>query len=225
MEYVPFAVAISLIGIAGMSHAINLIDGVHGLALSVSLVIFMSLGVICFALGSSDHTKIAVSVAGACAGLLTINFPNGSIFVGDVGSYFLGFLAAWLSISICFHYPHVSPWAMFCIFVYPIVDVGCSVARRLLLRKNPFTGDQDHFHHRLLKVFPAYFYLCPRKLVVTTTLSCTLLATCPAILATYFYLDPQILIILAIVSTIFLSTINWIVAKLIGLNIITKIDL
>ena len=210
--FTPFALVLSIVGLAGMSHAVNLIDGIHGLALSFSIIAFTSLGFIAMSIDETSIEYLAFTIVGACLGMLVLNFPSGSIFLGDAGSYFLGFMAAWMSIYLCYHNSEVSPWAMFCIFVYPIVDVGYAVVRRLRRQKNPLRGDKQHLHHRLFRLSQNMPHNNQYKMIIVTTTFCAMLALAPAVFATINFATPKLLIANAGISVAVLVSANLLVS-------------
>ena len=206
----PIAIAVSVIALAGMCHGVNLIDGIHGLALSFAVIAFGALGVIAVSVGERQIALVALSLLGACLGLMAFNFPSGSIFLGDVGTYFIGFIAAWIAIYLCHEYETVSPWAMVCIFAYPIVDVGYAAARRGLRGQNPMCGDREHLHHRLMRLTGRLRSNNLRETVIITTLSCAIVGFVPAAIAAMNFDQPPVLMALAATSVAALVSINWI---------------
>ena len=208
----PIALAVSVFGLAGMSHAVNLIDGIHGLALSFSIMAFTALGVIAVSTGDTFTGNLTFALAGSCLGLVVLNFPSGSIFLGDVGSYFLGFMVAWAAISLCYNNPEISPWAMVCIFAYPIVDVGYAAMRRLREGKNPLRGDCEHLHHRVLRLSGKLGKNNSNEWIIVSTLSCSLMALLPITFATLNFAAPQLLMAIAACSISTLIAVNWIVS-------------
>ena len=207
-EYQPLAVIVSIVALAGMCHGINLIDGLHGLALSFSVIAFGALTVIAQSVGEPKIAGLALCLVSACLGLMAFNFPSGSIFMGDVGSYFLGFVLAWISIYICHRHPEVSPWAMLNIFAYPVVDVGYSATRRVLNGVSPIRGDRKHLHHNLLLIAKELIHLNERTAVIMSTLVCATLAAIPAVVASNNYSQASFLMTLTAVSLATLITIN-----------------
>lgn len=206
----PIAIAVSVIALAGMCHGVNLIDGLHGLALSFAIIAFGAIGVIAVSVGEARIALLALTLLGACLGLIVFNFPSGSIFLGDVGSYFIGFMAAWMAIYLCHQYENVSPWAMVCIFAYPVVDVSYAAARRGLRGQNPMRGDREHLHHRLLRLSGRLRRNNPRETVIIATLACSAIVLVPATIAAVNFDQPAVLMALAAASVATLVSINWI---------------
>jgi len=143
---------VTVIWIVGITNAVNLSDGVDGLAGSVSMI---ACGVIAALAIGSGQVAIAVlmlSVLGALTGFLWFNFPPARIFLGDSGSLFLGFVIAVSSI-LCFMSSNAfSMLALPAIALgIPIFDTLWAIARRFAARRPILAADRDHFHHRLLR--------------------------------------------------------------------------
>ncbi len=146
--------AITLLWLAGISNAINFLDNMDGLSAGVSAVAaaFMLL------LGALNEqflvSALAAGVLGACLGFLRYNFKPAQIFMGDVGSLFLGFVLAVLGLQLRFPgSPNVVTW-MVPVFVLglPIFDMTLVVFSRLRRGVSPNTAGKDHTSHRLVKM-------------------------------------------------------------------------
>ena len=83
-------------------------------------------------------------------GVFVLNFPFGRIFLGDGGAYFLGIA---LSIGIIKYYQvnDLSPWYVFAVFIYPVIDVAFSIARRIIARVSALEPDNKHLHHLIYR--------------------------------------------------------------------------
>lgn len=135
-------------------NAFNMTDGMDGLAGSFSLLALVGLFVAGF---GTDVATIALIGAAVVTGFLTFNFPlkiNRTIrtFMGDAGSTFLGFLIAWLCISVS-QPPSatLSPVAVLGLVAMPLYDLTSCFFRRILAGRSPFSADRNHFHHVLLE--------------------------------------------------------------------------
>src|SRR5215813_10119550 len=134
-----------------ITNAFNLIDGIDGLAAGASVFALISILVFSVAQGNPEISLIAVVLVGSVMGFLRYNFNPATIFLGDSGSMFLGFLAAVLSLAgsqkgstiVAIAIPLVS-------FGLPVTEAGLSLARRFVSGKSLFTGDRGHIHHKLL---------------------------------------------------------------------------
>jgi len=138
--------------IVSITNAFNLLDGIDGLATGAAL--FSSLVIMFISLTQSRPLLIAVSLvfSGALVGFLRYNFNPASIFLGDSGALFVGFMIAALSVegtqkastAVTVAIPLVA-------LGLPIVDTAVTIARRFLGRRPLFQGDREHIHHMLLE--------------------------------------------------------------------------
>lgn len=146
------SIPVTLLWIVGVINAVNLLDGLDGLAAGVSLIAFASLGLIFGIHGEIGLVMIALIITGALAGFLLFNFNPASIFMGDSGSLFLGYLLATYTLAGT---GHTNPWVALVLPVVvlglPIVDTALSIARRFIERKAICAPDRDHIHHRLTR--------------------------------------------------------------------------
>jgi UDP-GlcNAc:undecaprenyl-phosphate GlcNAc-1-phosphate transferase len=151
------SVILTVLWIVAITNAINLLDGVDGLAGGVSFITAMSL----LAVSAQDQAKAAATLllaalGGAALGFLRHNFPPSRIIMGDSGAYFFGFVLAASSIlgnlnitTIFGLVPTVVFLLLF--FLLPLLDTAQVVLRRLFQRKNPLSSPgTDHVHHQLL---------------------------------------------------------------------------
>jgi UDP-GlcNAc:undecaprenyl-phosphate/decaprenyl-phosphate GlcNAc-1-phosphate transferase len=142
---------LAFLGIAGLPHAINIIDGYNGLA---GMVVSMICGAIAYvALQQGDRTlaTIMLCVMGASLGFLFWNFPRGLIFAGDGGSYFWGTVIAIGCISLVQRHPSVSPWFVMLLLIYPVWETLFSIYRKLSRGQSPGMADSMHFHQLIYK--------------------------------------------------------------------------
>jgi UDP-N-acetylmuramyl pentapeptide phosphotransferase/UDP-N-acetylglucosamine-1-phosphate transferase len=142
---------ITVIWLAGMVNAINWIDGLDGLAAGVSGIAAVVLLVVSLYMNQPAAALIAAALAGASLGFLRYNFNPAQIFMGDGGSYFMGFTLAAVSIIGLVKIPAVTAVLLpYIILAVPIFDMSAVILARLLMGKSPFTADKRHLHHRLL---------------------------------------------------------------------------
>jgi UDP-GlcNAc:undecaprenyl-phosphate GlcNAc-1-phosphate transferase len=145
------ALPITICWLVGITNAFNLIDGMDGL--SAGSALFATLSMILVAL-IQDHILVAVlacALAGAIIGFLKYNFNPATVFMGDSGSLFIGFLLAAMAVHgaqksatvVAIAIPMVS-------FGLPILETLLSMARRFLAGQSIFTADRRHIHHQLL---------------------------------------------------------------------------
>jgi UDP-GlcNAc:undecaprenyl-phosphate GlcNAc-1-phosphate transferase len=134
-----------------ITNAFNLIDGLDGLAAGSAffstIVVFAS----SLFVPNVTVTLLTIALAGVILGFLRFNFHPASIFMGDSGSMFVGFMLAALALCGSQKAPAMIAVAIPVIaFGFPIVDVVLAVSRRFLSSKPLFDGDRNHIHHRLL---------------------------------------------------------------------------
>jgi len=135
-----------------ITNAFNLIDGLDGLAAGSALFSTFVLFVLSLAMPNSLVAFFTVTLAGATLGFLRFNFHPATIFLGDSGSLFIGFLLAALALAGSQKAPTIVAVTIPLISLgFPILDVTLAVARRFLSGKPLFGADKQHIHHKLLK--------------------------------------------------------------------------
>ncbi len=143
--------AITVFWVVGISNAFNLIDGMDGLATGAALFASIVMMVVSIMSGRTFVTVITVALAAALIGFLRYNFNPASIFLGDSGSLFIGFLLAALSIQGMQKASTVVAVAIPVLaFGLPILDTSVSIVRRFIAGRPIFQGDREHVHHMLL---------------------------------------------------------------------------
>lgn len=145
---------LTLLWIVGITNAINLVDGMDGLATGISLIsaiAFWALSVD-YRVNQPAVALMAGTLAGALLGFLRWNFNPARIFLGDSGAYLTGFVLASLSIACAIKkvtFAIIAP-ALILIFAIPIADTVFAVIRRILSKKSILEPDTGHLHHRML---------------------------------------------------------------------------
>ncbi|MBF2005862.1 glycosyltransferase family 4 protein [Chlorogloeopsis fritschii PCC 9212] len=143
---------ITVIWLVGMVNAINWIDGLDGLAAGVSGIAAMVMLVVALFMQQSPAALIAAALAGATLGFLRYNFNPAQIFMGDGGSYFIGFTLASVGVIGLVKTAAVTAVLLpYLILAVPIVDMSAVILARLRRGKSPFVADKSHLHHRLLR--------------------------------------------------------------------------
>ncbi len=142
---------VTVLWLVGITNAINLLDGIDGLATGVTGSIALSLAIINVAKGNVIVALLTLSLAGACLGFLPYNFFPARIFLGDTGSLFMGFMLAGIGIFSLFKSTTLSFIAVpFLVFALPLYDTFSVILRRARARTPLFSADRSHLHHRLL---------------------------------------------------------------------------
>lgn len=147
----PFGVPLTVIWIVGVINAFNLIDGLDGLAGGVAFFSIATVFVLAVAGGDVLMSTYMAALGGGVLGFLIFNFNPASIFMGDSGSMFLGFVLAVSSIqtstkrgtAVAMLIPIVS-------LGLPIMDTLLAMVRRFIAGRSMFRADREHIHHRLL---------------------------------------------------------------------------
>jgi UDP-GlcNAc:undecaprenyl-phosphate GlcNAc-1-phosphate transferase len=145
---------ITFIWIVGVCNAINLIDGLDGLAAGVAMFAALTNGVIAILNGNVMVAVLMITLAGACMGFLHYNFHPAKIFLGDSGSLFLGITLAVTSILGAQKGTMAASLLIPALVLgYPVFDTLIAMARRFVKGKSMFSGDRKHIHHMLLEKF------------------------------------------------------------------------
>ncbi len=145
---------LTILWVLGITNAFNLIDGLDGLAAGSALFSTLVVFVVAVFSGSSLVSLLTIALAGSILGFLRFNFNPATIFLGDCGSLFIGFMLSALALEgatqkaptvIAVAIPVVS-------FGLPILETMISIFRRLISGKPVFTADREHIHHKLLQL-------------------------------------------------------------------------
>ncbi len=147
------AYPVTIIWIVGISNAVNLIDGMDGLAGGICAFAAFSMGVIALIQGVPNTAIFAFALFGSVIGFLFFNFPPAKIFMGDSGSLFLGFTLAVLPLM------GISKASAFgtlivpiTLLMIPIIDTAAAIIRRLKQKRPIISPDKQHIHHKLLDI-------------------------------------------------------------------------
>ena len=136
--------------IVGITNAINLIDGLDGLATGVGAIICLTLTFIALQADQLFGVCIGIALLGGLLGFLPHNFPPARIFLGDTGALFTGYMLALLSLEGYRQVTVITFVVPLLALAVPILDTGLSILRRARTGKSPFQADRMHIHHRLL---------------------------------------------------------------------------
>lgn len=145
------SIPITILWIIGVTNAVNLIDGLDGLAVGVSSIATFSLFFIAILAGEPTVAILTAALAGACLGFLPYNFNPAKIFMGDTGSTFLGYALSVICIEGLFKgYAIISFIIPFLILGLPIFDTLSAIVRRIKNKQPIMSPDRGHLHHRLM---------------------------------------------------------------------------
>ena len=145
------AVPVTIIWIVGITNAVNLIDGLDGLAVGVSSIAAITMLAVALLTGNMPIAITMAALAGACIGFMPYNLNPAKIFMGDTGSTFLGYMLATVSIMGLFKFYAVISFAVpFLILGLPIFDTANAIIRRVAAGRSPMSPDRGHVHHKLI---------------------------------------------------------------------------
>ncbi len=145
------AIPLTLLWIVGCTNAVNLIDGLDGLAVGVSAISSLTMLVVSLFVSEPTVAVVLGALTGACLGFIPYNLNPAKIFMGDVGSQFLGFVLAVMSMIGLFKLHTLITFLVpLMALAIPLADTTFAFCRRILHGQSPFHADKGHFHHRLL---------------------------------------------------------------------------
>lgn len=146
-----FAYPITIFFILGCLNCINLIDGLDGLAAGISSIYFATIGIIAIIMGKTGLDFVLTFIMlGSVLGFLVHNFHPASIFAGDSGSLFMGFMIAVIALLGFKSVTLTSLIIPLLILAIPILDTVFAIIRRLLKGEKISKPDKSHLHHQLL---------------------------------------------------------------------------
>ncbi len=146
-----WSIPVSVIWIVAITNAVNLIDGLDGLAVGVATISSLTMLVIAMLVSENVVALTMAALAGGCIGFMPYNQNPAKIFMGDTGSTFLGFVLATVSIQGLFKFYTIISFAVpFLMLGLPLFDTCFAIIRRLSKGQNPMSPDRSHVHHRLI---------------------------------------------------------------------------
>ena len=151
LKFSIISIAFTCFAVGGLSNSINIIDGFNGLASISSIYAFISFAMIGYQVGDAQIVTISLIIAMVILGFFIINWPYGKIFLGDGGSYFIGFTLSWVAIMLIERNYQVSAFSAVLVCLHPIIEVLFSIYRRKIKNKNPSKPDSMHFHSLIMK--------------------------------------------------------------------------
>ena len=147
---------VTVFWILAITNAFNLLDNIDGLSSGIAIIASFILFLMCFQGGQILVCLLLVIFIGSLLGFLRYNYPPAKLFMGDAGSLFTGYIMSVLIIMSTFYsngdislIPFVAPVLILAVPIYDTLSVICI---RIKNRKSIFTGDKNHFSHRLLKL-------------------------------------------------------------------------
>jgi len=146
LKYTLISVLFTSFAVGGVANAINIIDGFNGLASTMASLAFAGYAVIAWAVGDTTLASVAFILSACVWGFFWVNWPFGKLFLGDGGSYFIGFALGWVAVLLIERNASVSPFAALLVCIHPVSEVLLSIFRRKLKKMNPGHPDRLHFH-------------------------------------------------------------------------------
>lgn len=146
---------VTLIWILAITNAVNLIDGLDGLASGVSIIALITIGIISFFFLPDTGVVLAIlifSLVAAIVGFFPYNFYPATIFLGDTGALFLGFMIAIFSLQGLKNATFISVITPMFILGVPITDTVFAMIRRRFNKQPISSADKMHLHHRLISL-------------------------------------------------------------------------
>jgi UDP-GlcNAc:undecaprenyl-phosphate GlcNAc-1-phosphate transferase len=144
---------LTILWVLAITNAFNLIDGLDGLAAGSALFSTLVVFVVALLNQSGLVSLLTLALAGAILGFLRFNFNPATIFLGDCGSLFIGFMLSALALQGAQKAPTIIAVAIPVVsFGLPILETALSVVRRLISGRPVFTADREHIHHKLLQL-------------------------------------------------------------------------
>jgi UDP-GlcNAc:undecaprenyl-phosphate/decaprenyl-phosphate GlcNAc-1-phosphate transferase len=145
------AVPLTVFFLVGITNAINLADGLDGLAGGTTFLCLCALAMLAYSSGEMSCAALALAFAGAVLGFLRFNTFPASVFMGDAGSQLLGFAVGALSLRATQGgYGAVSAATPILLLALPILDTLSVMVQRMGEGRSPFSADKNHIHHKLL---------------------------------------------------------------------------
>ncbi|RYM05890.1 undecaprenyl/decaprenyl-phosphate alpha-N-acetylglucosaminyl 1-phosphate transferase [Sporolactobacillus sp. THM7-7] len=191
-----FSVPLTLLWIMGITNAINLIDGLDGLAAGVSSIVLLTIAGLSLTQGNLFVFTVSAVLLASILGFLPFNFHPAKIFMGDSGAYFLGYV---ISVLALLGFKNVTLFSLvvpIVMLAVPISDTLFAIVRRLVHKKPLTAPDKSHLHHCLLR-----FGFSQRQTVILIYGMSALFALAAIVLSTSTLLG-SLLVILCVMLTI-----------------------
>jgi UDP-N-acetylmuramyl pentapeptide phosphotransferase/UDP-N-acetylglucosamine-1-phosphate transferase len=146
LSFTVVSVAFTAFAAGGMANALNIVDGINGLASGTVIIILGGFAILANAFGDFDLLRTSVIMGSAVLGFALLNWPMGKIFLGDGGAYFLGFSVSWLAVLILVRHTELSAWSPLVLCCCPVLEVLFTMLRRWRRRRNLGAPDSLHLH-------------------------------------------------------------------------------
>jgi UDP-GlcNAc:undecaprenyl-phosphate/decaprenyl-phosphate GlcNAc-1-phosphate transferase len=144
------SIPLTLLVIVGVTNAVNLADGLDGLAGGICLLSLGCLGYLAYLEDDFNIVLLAISLSGAIFGFLRFNTYPATVFMGDTGSQLMGYSVIALALNLTQGQTPLSPIVPLLIIGFPILDTATVMVERLVHRRPLFAADKNHLHHKLM---------------------------------------------------------------------------
>jgi UDP-N-acetylmuramyl pentapeptide phosphotransferase/UDP-N-acetylglucosamine-1-phosphate transferase len=141
-----FSVAFTAFAVGGVANAINIIDGFNGQASGFVILALIGLALMATTSHDSNLALTCLCLAAAVLGFWLVNWPWGKIFLGDGGSYFVGFALAWFCVMLVERNREITAFAPLLVCIHPVTEVLFSIYRRRIRSHHPGHPDRLHLH-------------------------------------------------------------------------------
>ncbi|BAN26930.1 glycosyl transferase family 4 [Caballeronia insecticola] len=217
LRILPIGIAFTVLAVAGVTNAMNIIDGLNGLASVVAILIFASIGYVAVTVNDWLVASVAFAMIGTIGGFVVWNYPSGLVFLGDGGAYFIGFVMAELVVLLIARHPNVSAFYAV-VALYPAFETLFSIYRRRYVRGRAVDApDALHLHTLIYKriarkgiAFSDHPHCTRRNSVSSVYL--WLLSLITIVPATFFWSSPYVLTFAALA---FVSVYLWIYSAMV----------
>lgn len=159
LQFTLVSVVFTAVAVGGVANSINIIDGFNGLASTMSSLAFIGFAMIASQVGDHTLADVALVLAACVFGFFWVNWPFGKIFLGDGGSYFIGFALAWVAVLLIERNRSVSAFSALLVCVHPVTEVLFSIYRRKIKQTHPGHPDRLHFHSLVKRRYVARWFV------------------------------------------------------------------
>ena len=215
------SLCVTLLVVAGFTHAVNIVDGFHGLSCGLVIITLSGLAFMAWKAEDALLLQMCFTSLSVVLGFFVFNWPKGSIFLGDAGAYLLGFWVVELGILLAMRNSQISPMAPVVVGLLPLIETLFSMYRRNVVRNQPVNlPDALHLHtlvYRRLLFNPALAYTDDQLNFVNAKVAVLFWvpAAIIAVLACTFAESTEVQLVLMLA---YLVIYNWMYLRLVRFN-------
>ncbi len=156
-DYIIISFLFTLLVFGGVVNSLNIIDGLNGLMSGYAMLVALAIALVAYILNDFVMVNLSLLIVASLFGFFILNFPFGKIFIGDGGSYFIGFLLAADGLILVSRHNELSNWFVLLIFIYPMYELLFSIYRRKIIYKvNASQPDNYHLHSLIYRKIISY---------------------------------------------------------------------